>query len=128
MKEIKKLAPVLALSLLAAPILAFAQNLENLRNLVTSFGDIVGLLVPILVAVAVLVFIFGVVKFIVNANDAEKRKEGGRFMIFAVIGIFVIVSLFGLVRFLQSAFGIDGANTATDSDVPTVSNDSGLGN
>jgi len=127
MKEIKKLAPVLALSLLAAPTLAFAQ-FEQLRELVLAFGDIVGLLVPILVAVAVLVFIFGVVKFIVNANDAEKRKEGGRFMLFAVIGIFVIVSLFGLVRFLQSAFGIDGANTADDDDVPTVNFDSGLQN
>ncbi len=115
--------PAILAVALATPALASAQEfLGNFADFIGAIGGLVAIAIPILIAVAVLVFIFGVIKFIVNANDAEKRKEASKNIIFGLIGLFVIVSLFGLIRILQGAFNLDGpdGNTLDENFVPQV--------
>ena len=122
-----KLNKLYILTLLAAtPSLAFAQstgttNFDSIQGALISIGNLINLAIPVLIAVAVLVFVFGIVKFIVNANDAEKRKDGAKFIISGLIGIFVILTLFGLVNILQETFGLESnQNTVTGNEVPTI--------
>lgn len=61
-------------------------------------------LVLLLIAVAVLIFLYGVVKFIGAAGDVAKRKEGKDLIIYGLIGLFVMVSVWGLVNVLVSTF------------------------
>lgn len=61
-------------------------------------------LVFLLIAVAVLIFLYGVVKFIGAAGDEAKRKEGKDLIIYGLIGLFVMVSVWGLVNVLVSTF------------------------
>lgn len=63
-------------------------------------------IIPLLFAIAISVFVWGIVQYIKNAADAKKREEGRNFMIYGVVSIFVIVSMWGLVGFLRNTFSI----------------------
>ncbi len=67
---------------------------------------------PLLFALALAVFIWGIVKFISTEGAAEK-EQGRQFMIWGVIAFFVMFSVWGLVRILGDTFGL--SNT-----IPTV--------
>lgn len=106
---------ILALGLVFAPMFAFAQSglvLGSERNL----GGVVGLLkevmnvaMGLILAAAVVVFVWGAFKFVMAAGDEEGRKEGRDKIIYGLIGIAVIVSVYGLVAILTGTFG--GTNT-----------------
>ncbi|MBP6855226.1 MAG: hypothetical protein KBD26_03690 [Candidatus Pacebacteria bacterium] len=62
--------------------------------------------IPLLIALAVIVFIWGVLKFIMNADDSTKREEGRNFIIWGLVGLFVMVSIWGIVNILNNTFGV----------------------
>lgn len=64
--------------------------------------------VPFIFAIAVVMFIWGVVKFfIVNADEEAKREQGKQFMIWGIVALAVMLSVWGLVGVLSSTFGFD---------------------
>lgn len=65
-----------------------------------------GALIPLLFAVAVGVFIWGVIQYLRNSADSKKREEGRSFMIYGIVSLFVMISIWGLVGFLGNTFGI----------------------
>ncbi len=101
----KKVA--VAAVMLAAPVAAFAQQLSNLKDLATSSLSVLNTVITIVFVLAILVFGWGVVKYITSANDATKEKEARQFLWWGVIGIFVLASVFGLVKFLGSSLNVD---------------------
>jgi heme/copper-type cytochrome/quinol oxidase subunit 4 len=63
--------------------------------------------VPVIFALAFLVFIFGVVKFFFLSSDNEKGRESGRaFMFWGILGIAMLLSVWGFVSLLLSTLGI----------------------
>ncbi len=100
-------------ALAVAPSLAFAQNLGNLTNLLVSVGRLISLALPIVVALGLLAFFWGLVQYIFSAD----KSKGRDLMIWGVVAIFVMVSVWGLVRFIGSAFNIEQGGSAP---VPTV--------
>lgn len=101
-------AAITALSI--APLTVYAQGLTfaGLVNLI--LRQIIDPLIRILVALAIVYFIWGVVKYISHGGDENKRTEGYKTMIYGVIALFVIVSVWGLVAVLQNTvFGFSGA-------------------
>ena len=109
---------VILVALAFAPSLVFAQQLGNLETLVRSIGRLINLALPIVVAVALLAFFWGLVKFIFNATDEDKRKEGKQLMIWGLVGLFVMVSVWGLVRFIGNALQINQGDTIIVPQVP----------
>jgi len=70
----------------------------GLTNLVNRF------LIPLLLAVAFLMFIYGIfLAFIAGGSDPEKRKEGRNLVIYSIIGFVLIFSLWGIVAYLSGA-------------------------
>lgn len=67
---------------------------------------IIGNLVPLLFAIAVVGFIWGVIQMVLNPEDAEKRKQGKMYMVWGIVGLFVMLSIWGLVQILANTFGI----------------------
>ncbi len=106
--------------LLAAPVAAFAQQLTNIQSLATSTLSILNIVITIVFVLAILVFGWGVVKYITSANDATKEKEARQFLWWGVIGIFVLASVFGLVKFIGGALQVGQEGGAIN--VPTVVN------
>ena len=65
-----------------------------------------GALIPIVLGLAILVFLWGVLKYGFSRDD-ESRKESIAIIINGIIIIFVMVSVWGIVWLFVEFFGID---------------------
>ena len=74
----------------------FANNLLKTANI----------LVTLLFVVALLVFAYGIIRFLFAAGDPAKVSQSKGYILWGVIGMAVLASLFGLIIFLRSVFGI----------------------
>ncbi len=115
MKKTLILGALLLMTVL--PAVANAQ-LGNLEELVNSFGNIIELLIPIVGAIALLYFFWGLAKFILASGDEEERGKGKHIMIWGIVALFVIVSVWGLVRWLQEA--LDLGTVPSNQSIPSV--------
>lgn len=70
---------------------------------------IVKSVVPLILALAVVVFMWGVVQYVMNNGEEEKKTKGKQFMIWGIVSIAVMVSVWGLVRVLSNTFDIEDA-------------------
>src|SRR3990167_10734729 len=103
--KIMKKALIVGVSFLL-PIMASAQ-LQNIEtNIVTPIGRIINLLIPIVFALALLFFFWGLAQYILASGDASKLEEGRNKMVWGVVALFVMASVWGLVRFIQTEFKI----------------------
>ncbi len=98
----------LRLSLVALAMMPLITNAQanTFRSIV---GDIVEListaLMPLLFVMALTWFIWGVVEFIRNSDNQEKRKEGRSRMLWGIIALFLMVSYLGITSiFTQTLF------------------------
>ena len=70
----------------------------TLHDLILIFVDIIKLIIPILVGLALLTFIWGLVKFIFRIGGDEKAViEGKNFRMGGFIAFFVMVSIWGIL-------------------------------
>jgi ATP/ADP translocase len=107
--------------LLATPFIAAAQQLQPIRNLIASIGLILNALIPIAIAATVLVFFFGLFKYVRGAGDAKGAADGKKIMIAGIISLVVMISVWGIVRLVQSAFGITDNSSIQPPSVPQLS-------
>ncbi len=108
--------------LLSVPMIASALTTGPLRGtegLIRKAGSLVTTATVIVAALALLVFFFGLVKFLMKAGDEKAVAEGKRLMIWGTIALFVMVSIWGLVRFIGSELNIDDNK---DISIPGYSN------
>ncbi len=94
-----------------APTLAFAQtapNLSGISSLVGQVGRIINGVIPVIFALAVVYFFWGLIEFIRSAGDPAEAAKGKSIMIYGVIAIFIMVSIYGLVNWLQGTLGVSG--------------------
>ena len=111
----------LILGLFAAlPLLASAQTLGNIETFIESVGRLVGILLPIVVAIALLVFFWGLVKFIFAQGNEEAKADAKKIMLWGLIALFVMVSVWGLVEFIGNALGVGQGDTIIVPTVPGV--------
>ena len=100
------------------PLVAGAQfdNVED--NIVEPIGRIIGLLIPIVFALALLYFFWGLATYILSAEqDKDLAKKR---MLWGIVALFVMASVWGLVRFLGDAVGIDQGDDVIVPGVPGV--------
>jgi cation transporter-like permease len=82
--------------------------LTNVSNLVGSIGGIVNQVIPILFALALLGFFYGLVKFIFGSDDGKEQAK--KTMIWGVVALFVMASVWGLVAWIGQAVGVGQAS------------------
>lgn len=102
-----------------APLLAFAQasastqgqSIDKLGAFLQQFITFIdNYLVPLLFAVAFIVFIFGIFQyFILGGADEEKRTKGRSLMLWGMIGFFVMVSIWGILNLLVNSLGFSSS-------------------
>jgi hypothetical protein len=116
---------LLALPLLF-PVLASAQEASDVDLKITDLGSIFAIIyriiqvsVPIIIALAVLVFLWGVFRYVVS-NAAEDKDKARGTMIWGIVGIFVMVSVWGLVGILQTTFGVNDTDALPVPELPTT--------
>lgn len=95
---------------LAFPLLSFAavDSIQSGGRLVIDLINNVA--VPIVFALAFIVFIWGIFQyFIQGGHDEEKRDAGKQLMLWGLIGFFVMVSVWGLVHILIGTVGLNSS-------------------
>jgi hypothetical protein len=66
-------------------------------------------LVPLIFAIAFLVFLWGVFRYFIAGGDSdENRKKGKDFIMYGLIGFFVMISVWGIVNILVDSAGFGG--------------------
>ena len=91
-----------------SPMFVFAvanTGIVGSNGILTVISKILKALIPILISIAVIVFIVGVIQYVLSAKPDDKAKGQGT-MIYGVIGLFAIVAVWGLVAILTSTFGV----------------------
>jgi hypothetical protein len=103
-----------------------ASGDSAIAKLLVQFGKWIGALVIIVMSFAIVLFFYGVAKYILGGANEEKRREGAYYMLYGVIGIFVMSAVWGLVFFLGNIVGV---NIGGQSTVPSIGieNNSGIG-
>ena len=107
-----------------APFVALAQNatgcdsveLGTVQSIICKAGNILDTLIPILVVLGVVYFVWGVVTYVIS-SDEEAKKTGRNRMIYGIIGLVVIVAMWGLVGIVKRTFDLD---QPTNISIPTV--------
>ena len=61
--------------------------------------------VPLLLGFAMVIFIWGVVQYVIATDDETKKKKGKMFMIWGIIALAVMISVWGLTKILSDTFG-----------------------
>lgn len=106
MRFLIKLLPLSAF----APLAALAQgDFTGVSDFTGNFVDFInGTLIPLIFALAFLVFLWGVAQyFIFGAGDEGKRETGRTFMLYGIIGFVVMVSVWGIVNIFSSGLGLE---------------------
>ena len=79
-------------------------------QLINVFIGLLRLAIPVIASLALMVFFFGLVKFIARVSGDEKAvSEGKNLMIWGLIGIFVMVSVWGILGFFYRDIGFGNA-------------------
>lgn len=93
------------------PLVSLAQiggNVDNVDNAITFIQDIIYAVIPIIIGLAVLYFLWGLLKY-VTAKESDAQKEARSIMFMGIIVLFVMVSVWGLVNLLRETFGLNNA-------------------
>ncbi len=62
--------------------------------------NIVNPLITLMVAVAIIYFLWGMLQFVRNAESSDERKKGGMNMLWGAIGLFIMVTAYGVVNLI----------------------------
>lgn len=97
----KKALALTTVAALAVPLVSFAA-INNLSDVGSFIINVINnILVPVIFAIAFLVFVWGAFDaFILGASDGAAKEKGKNLMLWGLIGFFVMVSVWGLVNIL----------------------------
>lgn len=79
------------------------MSTDTLINNIMS--NIVNPLITLMIAVAVLYFLYGVYQFVKNADSSAEREKGGQNMLYGVLGFFLMISAYGVVNLILRTIG-----------------------
>lgn len=118
MKKISSVKLLLAsVTAFVLPFVTFAES-DGIRHLLGIAAGVIQALIPIVIGLAVLVFLWGVLQYVLRSSDAGK-EEGRTFMLWGIIALFVMVSVWGLVNILRDSLGLN-LTTPTAPEIPKV--------
>jgi uncharacterized membrane protein YidH (DUF202 family) len=89
---------------------------DLLRDILRFANDV---LIPFIIGIGFLVFVWGMFKyFIAGGADEGKREEGKNLMIYATLGFVLIVIFWGVVNLFASSTGLEGDTLEDRPEVP----------
>ena len=82
-----------------------SAGITSLTSIISFFTcTLMNAVVPLLGSLAVVGFIYGIIKYFLNPDNEEKRKEGKSFMFWGLATLFVMVSIWGIVGLFSNSF------------------------
>lgn len=112
MKHVRTVAITTATALLV-PGLALAQFDPSGGEFGTLLGNIIGFvnntIIPFIIGIGFLVFVWGMFQFFIagGAND-EAKEKGKSLMVYATLGFVLIIIFWGIINLLADSTGLGG--------------------
>jgi len=112
----KKFIHIIPAFVLLLPMVVFGQNTiptgggefgTLLRNIITFIN---GILIPFILGIGFLVFVWGMFRYFIagGAND-EAKEQGKSLMIYATLGFVLIIIFWGVVNLVAQSTGLENA-------------------
>ncbi len=94
------------------PVIAFAQTTTGggVFGLIRLAQALTNQILPVLIGVAVVWFIWEVFQYTISGNE-DKKKKAKDGMVWGIVGIFVMVAVWGLVGILVSTLCTSGTTS-----------------
>lgn len=96
---------------------AAGTQVTGIMDILCRIGNILNAVIPVLIALGVVYFVWGVISYVIGA-DEEAKKKGRDKIIYGIIGLAVIVAVWGLVNVLVNTFGVK--NQGQTVTLPTI--------
>lgn len=80
------------------------MNFTTLDASLSSVSGLINQLIPIIISIALLLFLIGIVQYVTAGGDEERRAAARGMIIFGIIALFVMVSVWGFVNILAKTF------------------------
>ena len=112
-----KFAALFFVQLFAAEVVFAQVSLQDiLRALIPALNQFIA----VGVGIALVVFMWGLIKFIGQAGDEKGVAEGKQRMIWGVVALFLIVTVWGIVALLAQLFGVDASQPGGNRCLPPL--------
>lgn len=119
MKKLFKFGSIISL-LAFSPFTTFAQSgevfMENaptgLAAIIYQLQVILNTIIPVLISLGVVYFIWGVIQYVI-AGGEEAKTKGRDQIIYGIIGLAVIIGMWGLVNIITNTFVPEGGSAPT---------------
>ena len=85
----------------------------TLFGILNTLAALINLATPIVVALALLYFFWGLAGDILNAGNEEKKKQGRDIMIWGILALFIMVSVWGIINVVRDTFNLDDTSIRT---------------
>jgi len=82
--------------------------MKTIETIITNIEKVINLLVPLVFAIAFIVFLWGIFQFFfAKAGDAEARQKGRQFVMWGIIAFAIMISVWGLTNLVVSSLGLE---------------------
>lgn len=85
------------------PTISFGASPNTFAELVGVFINLINKIIPVVIALALLTFFYGILKFILSLSSNDK-SDAKKAMFLGVVALFVMVSVWGLVNVVTQTF------------------------
>ena len=69
----------------------------TIGSLLNNVGQVANRAISLLFVIATLVFLWGIIRYVIAGGDEEKLKEGRQYIIYGLVGLAVMLAVWGIV-------------------------------
>ena len=84
--------------------------MTTLRDILFEVVNVIYILNPILIAMAFLVFFWGLSKFILAAGSEVENTKGKSFMLWGILALFILLTFMAIINLASNELGLGGAS------------------
>ena len=88
------------------PVNCATGNPQGIDGIICKVIGTMGVIFSLLLALAVLYFVWGVVQYVTAGGDEEKSAAGKKTMMYAIIALAVLVGVYGLILLVTGYLGL----------------------
>jgi heme/copper-type cytochrome/quinol oxidase subunit 3 len=84
----------------------FEPNLDYVTEILEQSSNTISVVMPVVISIALLLFLLGMLKFMSEVKDSEAREKGKRIMMRGIIILFIMTAVWTLIALLSHLSGI----------------------
>ncbi|MBP9749677.1 MAG: hypothetical protein KBD21_03025 [Candidatus Pacebacteria bacterium] len=113
MKQTKQWIFIIIACVAVFPDPLFVRSAGTITDILNAFAQSLGGFVTVGVALALCVFVWGLVRSIYFTKSDTELADARKQMVWGIVGLTVVVSVWGFVKLLQTLVGVENQDDCT---------------